>query len=302
MLEKWLTKHLLNSSHQSAIAPKIRSWFAEWTVRNKCKRWDLCWSATLPWTIAGFLLLEIHRACLRGWDRRTDRRIGWKVWERTCACGQCQVRQGARHDTWDDNLFQGHKDAQSLSWATRVRVVKCDYAVCNSVRAVFVGVLFTLQLEVLLQATETCPNSEKITNRQDLEHAENSNCSSSTGFGHTLTTMTKLSAGFTATVCRTSNLFSGQRRSRILRGLQIVALFAAWAKSGRWLSGSWVPPSEFAVRIQIFAIWILSALRSLGDVRLQGDPVRTIWCGVLSTRCQTVTSCILHRRTILRVS
>ena len=57
--------------------------------------------------------------------------------------------------------------------------MKCDYAVCNSVRAVFVGVLFTLQLEVLLQATETCPNSEKITNRQDLEHAENSNCSSS---------------------------------------------------------------------------------------------------------------------------
>ena len=27
--------------------------------------------------------------------------------------------------------------------ATRVRVMKCDYAVCNSVRAVFAGVLFT---------------------------------------------------------------------------------------------------------------------------------------------------------------
>ena len=59
----------------------------------------------------------------------------------------------------------------------------------------------------------------------------------STGFGPTLTTMTKLfarwssiltkmSAGFSATVSRTSNLFSGQRRSRILRCLQIVALIA----------------------------------------------------------------------------
>ena len=110
---------------------------------------------------------------------------------------------------------------------------------CNSVRAVFVGVLFALPvgwLEVFLQATETCPNSEKnSTNRQGLENAENSNCSSANGFGPTLTTMTKLfagwpailtkmSAGFPATVCGTSNLFSGQRRTRILRCLQIVAL------------------------------------------------------------------------------
>ena len=76
-----------------------------------------------------------------------------------------------------------------------------------------------------------------FTIRQDLENAENSNRSSSTGFDPTLTTMTKLLAGwpasltqmyagFSATVCRISNLFSGQRLSRILRGLQIVALFA----------------------------------------------------------------------------
>ena len=38
--------------------------------------------------------------------------------------------------------------------------------------------------------------------------------------------LTKMSAGFPATVCRTSNLFWGQRRCRILRCLQIVALFA----------------------------------------------------------------------------
>ena len=41
----------------------------------------------------------------------------------------------------------------------------------------------------------------------------------------TLTT-TKMFAGLPATVCRTSNLFSGQWRSRILRCLQIVALLA----------------------------------------------------------------------------
>ena len=37
---------------------------------------------------------------------------------------------------------------------------------------------------------------------------------------------TQMSAGFTAHVFGTSNLFSGQLRSRILRDLQIVALFA----------------------------------------------------------------------------
>ena len=77
----------------------------------------------------------------------------------------------------------------------------------------------------------------KITDRQGLKNAENSNCSSSTGFGTRLTMMTKLiagwaailtklSAGFPATVCRTSYLFSGQLRSRILRCPQIVVLFA----------------------------------------------------------------------------
>ena len=89
-----------------------------------------------------------------------------------------------------------------------------------------------------LQATETCPHSEKnFANRQGLENAENSCCSSSTGFGPTLTTMaklfasqptilTKVSASFTANVCTVSSLFSGQLRSRILRCPQIVVLFA----------------------------------------------------------------------------
>ena len=78
---------------------------------------------------------------------------------------------------------------------------------------------------------------ENFTNRQGLKNAENSICSSSKGFGPTLTmmtklfaswpaTLTKLSAGFSATLGRTSNLFQGQPRSRILRCPQIVALFA----------------------------------------------------------------------------
>ena len=38
--------------------------------------------------------------------------------------------------------------------------------------------------------------------------------------------LTKLSAGFSSTLCRTSNLFSGRQRCRILRCPQIVILFA----------------------------------------------------------------------------
>ena len=82
------------------------------------------------------------------------------------------------------------------------------------------------------------PSLRKIfTTRQFLKNAENSNCSSSTGFGPTLTTMTKrlaswpailtkMSASFTATLCGTSHLFSGQLRSHILRCHRIVVLFA----------------------------------------------------------------------------
>ena len=63
----------------------------------------------------------------------------------------------------DDHCFRDAKMCNHLSWTTRVRVMKCDM-LCNSVRAVFVGVLFTHTvgwLKVFLQATETCPNSEK---------------------------------------------------------------------------------------------------------------------------------------------
>ena len=78
---------------------------------------------------------------------------------------------------------------------------------------------------------------KEFTIRQGMRNAENSNCSSSIGFGPTLTTMTKLfaswpailtnsSASIPATVGRTSNLFQGQPRSHILRCPQIGVLFA----------------------------------------------------------------------------
>ena len=50
--------------------------------------------------------------------------------------------------------------------------MKCDHDVCNSVRAVFVGVLFKLSvgwLEVFLQTTETCPNFKKNCHLSGLE-------------------------------------------------------------------------------------------------------------------------------------
>ena len=111
---------------------------------------------------------------------------------------------------------------------------------CNSVRAVFVGVLFTASvgwLEVFLQATETCPNSEK---KSPVVRARGmlriSKAGLPVGLVPPLTTMTKLFAGwpailtklsasFPAPLCRTSNLFWGQPRSNILRCPRIVVLF-----------------------------------------------------------------------------
>ena len=123
----------------------------------------------------------------------------------------------------------------------------------------------------------------KITSRQGLKNADNSNCSSSTGFRPTLKMMTKLfarwpailtklSADFSATVCRTSNLFSGQLRDLILRRPQTVVLFAvSFVDCEEWLcilvvflpsahrvivcilfSLEQSPLSAFAVRTQCF--------------------------------------------------
>ena len=62
-----------------------------------CERWELCWSATLPWIFAGLSWIVRQNTWVWGRERRKDL---WGRWERTCACGHCQVRQGTRHDTW----------------------------------------------------------------------------------------------------------------------------------------------------------------------------------------------------------
>ena len=68
------------------------------------------------------------------------------------------------------------------------------------------------------------PTLRKITNRQGLKNAETSNCSSSNGFGPTLTTMTKLSAGFTATLCGTSTCFRVNRVVLFFVALKLLSI------------------------------------------------------------------------------
>ena len=97
-----------------------------------CERWDLCWSTTLPWNIEGHIWVENHRACMQRWDRRKDWRSGWNGWERTCACGQCQVRQRTRHDTWITNISRTQRCSILRLPALEPRVFawwKCDHAV-----------------------------------------------------------------------------------------------------------------------------------------------------------------------------
>ncbi len=109
--------------------------------RRKCERWDLCGSATLPWNIAGWIWVEDHRSCVCRWDCREDRRSRWDRWERTCACGQCLVRQGTRHDTWM-TIVLGTQTCAILSLAAlepRVFAWWNVIMLCNSARAVFCG-------------------------------------------------------------------------------------------------------------------------------------------------------------------
>ena len=155
---------------------------------------------------------------------------------------------------------------------------------CNFVRAVFLGVLFTHPPSVIWmffsKQPKLVPSLRKIfTTRQFLKNAENSNCSSSTGFGPTLTTMTKrlaswpailtkMSANFTATLCGTSFLFSGQLRSHILRCPRIVLFAVLLVDCEEWFV-FFLGPCKVARRR------IVCILFSLGDVDvlLQRDSV-----------------------------
>ena len=151
------------------------------------------------------------------------------------------VRCGKEWDiTRGWQLFWGHKDVQSLSLSQACSRDEIVIMLCNSVRAVFVGVLFTPPvgwLEVCLQATETCPNSGKNSPivrawgmlRIPIARLPLGLVPRWRRWRSCLQVwpaiLTKLSAGFSATLCRTSNLFSGLPRSRILRFLRTVVLF-----------------------------------------------------------------------------
>ena len=79
--------------------------------------------------------------------------------------------------------------------------MKCDHAVqlCTCCICPCIVRLPSVDWRFFSRQPQTCLNSDKkITSRQGLKNAENSNCSSSNGFGPTLTTMTKPSAGWTS--------------------------------------------------------------------------------------------------------
>ena len=148
--------------------------------------------------------------------------------------------------------------------------MKCDHAVqlftcciCGCTAHLPVGCL-----EVFLQATATCPNSEKktpIVRAQRMLRIPIARLPM--GLVPLFTTMTKLlagwpasltklSAGFPATLCGPSSLCSGQPRSRILRFLRIVVFFVLLVNcEGRFcgLAGS-LPGARRAIVCILFSL------------------------------------------------
>ena len=141
----------------------------------------------------------------------------------------------------------------------------------------------------------------------------------------------RLSAGFTATVCRTFNLFSGQPRwSLLLRCPRIVVLFAVLlvdCEEYLCILVGFLPRARHAIVCILIApeegrvvdwvgaeFFLLHLLQESNysksefiqtSLLCRCEPRRScrkIWCGVLSIRCQIMTSCIHHKRTIVRVS
>ena len=83
-----------------------------------CARFDFRGTGTPPWIVAVYVWIVGQQAwvCRRGWLQ------DWKGrWERTCAGGQCQVRQGTRHDAWMTDCF---RHTNPWTWATHVRLMK----------------------------------------------------------------------------------------------------------------------------------------------------------------------------------
>ena len=118
----------LAEAFERVSLPVVWAWATHFSFPRKilrcfagtsCGRLDLCWSATLPWNIAGYIWVENHRSCVCVGE--TVGKIGEadEIGERTCACGQCQVRQGMRRDTW---MTIGLRDTK----------VMCNPELCSS--------------------------------------------------------------------------------------------------------------------------------------------------------------------------
>ena len=150
-------------------------------------------------------------------------RGGWNGWERTCACGQCQVRQGMRHDTWMTFVFGTQRCAILCFAALEPRVFAWWNVItlCNFVGAVFCGcaihTLPSVGWRFLSRQPKPVLTLRKIINRQAWRMLRIPSARRPLGLvprwrrwrscwqvGFAI--LTKLSAGF-ATLCRTSKLF-----------------------------------------------------------------------------------------------
>ena len=114
------------------------------------------------------------------------------------------------------------------------------------------------------QATENDPNSEKnFTNRQVLKNAEKPNCSSSNGFDPNAMMMTKLSAGFPATLSKTSILFEVNHIVEFFDSFELLFFSLSYLLTARGGSKLLMGPCQVLV-MQSFALsFRLSKVRSL---------------------------------------
>ena len=134
------------------------------------------------------------------WDRRKDRSSGWNGWEREVVL-VVSVRCGKEWDmTRGRQLFWRHNDVQS--WALQLLSHACSRdAMWSSCATLYVLCLWMCCSHLPSVGWRFFSRQPKpvLTLRKK----------SSNGFDPNAMTMTKLSAGFTATPCRTSNLFFG---------------------------------------------------------------------------------------------
>ena len=243
-----------------------------------CSRWDSCWSATLPWE---------HRIGFWGsriiglvYKSETVGKIGEadEVGERELL-RVVSVRCGKERDmTRGWQLFWWHKDVQS--WALQLLSHACSR-----------------EKKVFLQATETCPNSEKKSPIVRAWRMLRIPIARLLPMGlvprwqrwRSCLQVGPRSWRSCLQVSESPTCFWINRVVIFFVALKIVVLFAvlfvdceeclcsswvlakcstcnrlhslfAWAKWSRWLSDCWVPPPAFIVRIQCFEFWILSAL------------------------------------------